>query len=109
MILAGDIGGTNTRLGVFAGSLRMKRVHVFHSNDFDSLEDPLKKFVAEAGVRVKHACFGIAGPVVRGRAKTTNLRWVVDAKRVAKSLKLDASRVRLINDLQANAAGIALL
>ena len=53
------------------------------------------------------ACFGVAGPVTRGRCATSNLAWEVDTRLLAYQLDLEA--VQLINDLEANAHGIALL
>ena len=54
--------------------------------------------------RVHHACFGVAGPVRRGRSKISNLPWVIDSCDLAKQLKLDS--VGMINDLEAYAYGI---
>jgi glucokinase len=56
---------------------------------------------------VTHACFGVAGPVMRGRAEVTNLPWTVDAREAAAALRL--GEVWLINDLEATAYGIAAL
>lgn len=47
------------------------------------------------------------GPVVDGVCRTTNLPWVVDARRLARRLGLD--RVGLLNDLEAAAHGVAAL
>jgi glucokinase len=107
MILAGDIGGTHTRLALFDEQINRKQLHVFDSKDYRSLEEPLAAFVGKANVRVNGACFGIAGPVVKGVVKTTNLPWTVEIARLARELQLPDSRVHLINDLQANASGIA--
>jgi glucokinase len=63
--------------------------------------------VSAHGLRVKYACFGIAGPVRHGRCEATNLAWVVDAHQLARELAIET--VTLINDLEANAYGIAVL
>lgn len=110
MILAGDIGGTNARLASF--KLEGDRLACALEKDYPSqghagLEEIVTKFVTECGVKVDRACFGIAGPVENGRAVTPNLPWVVDAGRVANRLGIEA--VLLINDLEANAYGIAAL
>ncbi|MBI5410500.1 MAG: glucokinase [Nitrospirae bacterium] len=56
------------------------------------------------------ACFGVAGPVIDNRCQTTNLPWVIDGADLAKHLKLSqASRVRLLNDLEATAYGLLVL
>jgi glucokinase len=110
MILAGDVGGTNTRLAVFddkGGRLTPTAEATFPSREHPSLESVLRKFNAAHPLPIDRACFGIAGPVRHGRSDATNLPWVVDARLVARELGLQA--VGLINDLEANAYGIAAL
>jgi glucokinase len=110
MILAGDIGGTNTRLALVdaaAGRLRIRFEQTFPSRERTSLEAVLEEFLAQHPAAFAKATFGVAGPVRDGRCEATNLPWVVDAKRIAKRLRL--KRVGLINDLVANAHGIPLL
>jgi len=110
MILAGDIGGTNTRLALVEaapGGMRILFEKTFPSRERTSLETALAEFLALHRAAFTKASFGIAGPVRNGRCEATNLPWVVDAKSVAKRLRL--KRVGLINDLVANAYGIALL
>jgi len=110
MILAGDIGGTNTRLALVEaapGGMRILFEKTFPSRERTSLEAALAEFLALHRAAFTKASFGIAGPVRNGRCEATNLPWVVDAKSVAKRLRL--KRVGLINDLVANAYGIALL
>src|SRR5262249_8387323 len=53
------------------------------------------------------ACFGVAGPVIGGRAKVTNLRWIVDQAAIASELKLRT--VHLLNDLEATACAVPVL
>jgi glucokinase len=107
MILAGDIGGTNTRLALFQSHYKPEKLEVFPSAQYPGLEDIVAKFVAQTGAKVTSACFGIAGPVSNGVSKTPNLSWVVDSGIVAG--KLGLQKVGLINDLEANAWGIAVL
>jgi glucokinase len=107
MILAGDIGGTHTRIALF--ELNQNRLNklldrVYPSRDYKSLDDIISLFVSSENVNVSAACFGIAGPVMHGQVTTPNLAWVVDALQLAKLLQLHA--VWLINDLQAHASGI---
>ena len=59
----------------------------------------LKEFLAGANHAIEAACFGIAGPIVEGRVKTTNLPWIVDSNELRRVLKLDS--VNLLNDLEA--------
>jgi glucokinase len=109
-ILAGDIGGTNTRLALFelnGNALDPIESTTFPSGDYPNLEAIIAKFRMTHRQSVTHACFGIAGPVKNGRCEATNLPWVVDAEILATGLGL--TTVSLINDLEANALGIAVL
>jgi len=110
MILAGDIGGTNTRLGLFKidGKRLTAAVEgVFVSRDHKSLEEIVAAFVSQHGLTVEHACFGVAGPVRNGRCEGVNLPWVADERELARALGLEA--VGLINDLEATGYGISAL
>jgi glucokinase len=107
MILAGDIGGTHTRIALFQlneGRLDKVLDRVYPSRDYSSLDEILSLFISNENVHVSAACFGIAGPVVNGQVSTPNLAWIVDALRLAKLLQVTS--VWLINDLQAHASGI---
>jgi len=110
MILAGDIGGTNTRLAFFTRqgeALQRVVEETFPSRDHANLETLVSRFVSSHRLRPERACFGVAGPVQDGRCEATNLPWVVDVRRLAAELHLD--HVRLINDLEAAAHGLATL
>jgi glucokinase len=114
MILAGDVGGTKTNLGFFevegAGrGLRVKPIvtGTYHSREHTSLDELAVGFVRQHDLRPAIACFGIAGPVQHGRSHTTNLPWRVDGAQLASELSVAAAL--LINDLEANAYGIAEL
>ena len=110
MILAGDIGGTNTRLAFFDvsnGDSRLVSASVFPSREYSGLDEIVAKFVETSALHPAAACFGIAGPVRNGRVVTSNLPWTIEAKRLADELKLN--HVVLINDLEANAWGISAL
>ena len=110
MILAGDIGGTNTRLAYFVAEqerVRLVDLRVFPSRRYAALEEVLAEFLSAKKLPVERACFGVAGPVKRGRCVTSNLPWEVDARLLARQLDLETAL--LINDLEANAYGIAAL
>lgn len=110
LILAGDVGGTTTRLAILravAGDLAILSSRNFASRDHGSLAAIVREFIAGAGHRPERACFGIAGPVRAGRVQTPNLPWLVDEAELAGILTL--KQVSMINDLQANAFGIPLL
>jgi glucokinase len=102
MLLAGDIGGTKTAMGIFSmemGSHQAVAEAEFPSGDYPSLEAIAKEFLAKTGLKVDGACFGVAGPVLGGRAKITNLPWIVDQASIAQELNLPAAY--LLNDLEA--------
>src|SRR6266568_2615727 len=102
MDLAGDIGGTHTRLALFdPDTAQPAALEVYSSRDHDGLESMLRAFLAAHPAQVERACFGVAGPVRNGYVQTTNLAWPVDAASVAALLGRD--RVGLVNDLVANA------
>ena len=112
MIIAGDIGGTKTNVALFeVEGPRVGRPVVqqsFPSGRYDSLEAIVGEFVAaNAPARITRGCFGVAGPVVRGRAEGTNLAWTMSEESIARAL--DLPRVHLINDLEATAYGIGEL
>ena len=108
MILAGDIGGTNSRLAVFdphAGwTPALERV--YSSRAHGSLDEILAAFLDEHRVRPRLACFGVAGPVRDGRCVATNLPWIVDAAGIGAQI---GAPTWVINDLEANAYGLATL
>jgi glucokinase len=110
MIVAGDIGGTSTRLGLFelAGGLPVLRTaEKYSSRDHAGLEPILQAFLEAHPESVDCACFGIAGPVLNGRVQTPNLPWVIEAAGI--STALGGARTWLINDLEANAFGVGAL
>lgn len=110
MILAGDIGGTNSRLACFdvtATHLIPVVAETFPSRAYTSLGAIVRTFITAHHVRVTHACFGIAGPVRHGRSDAINLAWAVDGQQLAQQLGLPT--VWLINDLEANAYGALAL
>lgn len=110
MLLAGDIGGTKTNLAIFSPEAGQRAPLVeatFPSAHYPSLEALALEFLATVTVPVTRASFGVAGPVVSGRATITNLPWVMDEHQLAHALKL--SSVRLLNDLEAIANAIPVL
>jgi glucokinase len=110
MILAGDIGGTNARLAFFDvmnGQFRLVSASVFPSREYAGLDQIVSKFVGTSNVHPDAACFGVPGPVRSGRVETSNLPWVIESTRLADELNL--KKTVLINDLEANAWGIATL
>jgi glucokinase len=110
MILAGDIGGTNTRLALFEeeGTFTKFEEARFHSVNYPSLLSIVKEYVRDKREKIKRACFAVAGPIQNGRSRLTNIpSWVVDVKEFQQDLGI--SSVLLLNDLEANAWGLSIL
>jgi len=110
VILAGDVGGTKTNLGLFVEGKqrpRLKVLETFPSAESSDLESIVERFVERRPAPVAIACFGIAGPVLSGRCKATNLPWEVSEGSLKKRFKFP--QVRLINDLAATARAVPLL
>jgi glucokinase len=108
-ILAGDVGGTKTNLALFHREgkvLHRTRLHSFPSGGYPDLESILAEFLpGKPGIAV--ACIGVAGPVVSGRSRVTNLPWIVDGRSIQAAT--GAKRAFIINDLQATAFAVPFL
>jgi glucokinase len=113
MLLAGDIGGTKTLLGLFDPVVARPRpvvIQSFGTLDYPNLPAMIAAFTHEVADRtrsIRSACFGVAGPVIGDTAKLTNVPWEVESRRVAETFGF--ARVDLLNDLQAMAYGVPVL
>jgi glucokinase len=128
IVLAGDIGGTNSRLALYRvdkGELTPSPgheaaagggpifEHTYPSAQHPSLEAVVLQFLSEAAAalgpqaRPERACLAVAGPVENETAHITNLAWFVDARRLAADASI--STVQLVNDFEAAAAGVPLV
>src|SRR3990167_8604717 len=99
--LAGDIGGTKTRLAVIetnAAQVRTEREADYPSRDYAMFEELLGDFLSGIDIP-RHAAFGIAGPVEGRVVQTTNLPWHIDADALQRQFGL--AHCTLINDLEA--------
>lgn len=109
MLIAGDIGGTKTRLALVSaegGPRKFLAEQEYHSQEFDGLQPIVASFLEShgRGLNVTSACFDVAGPVIDGHAHLTNLPWNLDEKVLARDLNL--RRVILLNDLKAIAHAV---
>ncbi len=107
-VLAGDVGGTKTNLAlclVTLNGIEEKFSNSYPSKDFAGLVDTIEQFLSECDVRPARAAFGVAGPVIHGKADLTNLGWILDSKELMAALQID--RLTLLNDLEATAYGLA--
>jgi len=110
MVLAGDIGGTKTSLALFAAESGLEAPlaeATFPSSDYPCLEVLVQEFLARTKTEVHVARFGVAGPVVEGRAKITNLPWIMDEAKISQTLGI--ASVHLLNDLFAMACAVPFL
>jgi glucokinase len=134
-LLAGDVGGTNSRIAVFdAQGEALSEIwsKTYSSRAHASLKEVVRSAAAEAEAAigspvsnaaaatpmtasprastpafVDAASFGVAGPVRDGICRATNLPWIVDARELARELGLASAG--LINDLESNAYGLPAL
>lgn len=110
VFLAGDVGGTKTNLALFTDAAGV-RSPLYEQNlpsgAFETLEDLVEEFLRGAEARPSRAAFGVAGPVVEGEARITNLPWHLSEHRLAGRLGFD--RVDLVNDLVAIARAVPVL
>jgi glucokinase len=111
MLLAGDIGGTKTLLGLFRRAPKRPipvTTREFTTLAHGSLGDMVREFLTGVDLdRVEAAAFGVAGVVKRDVARLTNVPWVVDAAEIVRDF--EAPSVTLLNDLQAMAYGVPVL
>ncbi len=111
MILAADVGGSKTLVGLFApGGPRPQLVHAeaLRTLDFDGLPALLGTYLARhAGVTVSRVGLGVAGPIVEDEATMTNVPWRVRKGDV--TAVSGAGDVRLLNDLEAMAHAVPVL
>ena len=114
-ILAGDIGGTKTNIGVFMfKDERIVPVKIlnFINDDYGGIEDIIEASLSyEDDAKFKDdivaAAFGVAGPVEGKRCNITNLGWDIDGDSIAERFKI--KEVELMNDLVATGWGLTLL
>jgi glucokinase len=113
-VLAGDVGGTKTRLALFdimgdvtSATLQTIAEETYRSRDYQAFAEIAQLFLESHQCGCESACFGVAGPVRNGEARTTNLPWRLVAGDLGDQLEI--SQVSLLNDLEANAWGIEVL
>jgi glucokinase len=112
MILAGELGGPKTLLGLFErGETRPRQIvsRAYPTQDFDSFTAILDAFERDFGraMTLDAAAVGVAGPIVNRRAKLTNVEWDISAEEI--TARVEASRIALLNDLEAMAYSVAML
>jgi len=109
-VLAGDVGGTKTNLAIFdLSSFPGPPIAeaTFRSRDYHGVDDILGEFLSRLDFKVERAALGVAGPVLDGRTKVTNLPWIVDERDLMERLGLKS--LKLLNDLVAFANAVPVL
>lgn len=110
MLLAGDIGGTKTNLAVYAAESGLSAPlaeSTFPSGRYPSLEALIDDFRAHTHLPFDSAVFGVAGPVVDGKATVTNLPWRMEEEGLEAALGVKS--VKLLNDLESIANAVPSL
>jgi glucokinase len=110
MLLAGDIGGTKTNLAIFSVKDELRtplKEETLPSARYASLAELIRDFLADTSFSIERACFGVPGPVMGGKAKITNLPWLLDEQQLQQALNIPS--ICLLNDLTAMAHGVPLL
>ena len=117
MLLAGDVGGTKTLLGIYEaaprsprqGAPRERHVRRFATADYASLDDIVSAFLAAlpAPVALDAAVLGVAGPVRDNASALTNVPWRIEGAAIAERFQVPA--VRLVNDLVATGYAVPVL
>ena len=111
MLLASDVGGTKTLMGLYRPGAERPApavVREYATPDFNSLDDIVQTFLEETGASdIDAACIGVAGPVTGLVARLTNVPWLADASLLAE--RLDDRPVQLVNDLEAMANAVPVL
>jgi glucokinase len=106
IVLAGDLGGTKINIALYQpgeNDFSIIRQQSFHSKDYSSLTEVIKQFSGNEEIPGT-ICFAVAGPVINGNVKLTNLSWQLDSGAISKEL---GKKLVFINDLEANAYGLA--
>ena len=100
-VLSGDIGGTHARVALVETGerLRILEERTFQSRGSTGLAPLVEEFLSGFSDRPTRACFAVAGPVVAGEVRATNIPWNVSAAALSQTLGIP--QVRLINDFEA--------
>ncbi len=107
MILAGDIGGTNCRLAIFDGDFAVVEKQFYQCRQYDSLGSILREFIETyPDYSLEKACFGLPGPIQGRYCQLISINWEVEADELE---EITNCPVILLNDVEANAYGLATL
>ena len=114
LVLAGDIGGTNTNLGLVGykdGKFTLILETVCPSQCIEGLDTPIRETLKaaienRADLKPSHICISAAGPVANNKCVMTNLPWCVDGDAITNATGIPTL---VINDFMAISYGIPTL
>lgn len=110
-VLAGDLGGTKTRLALFEaknGDMQLLQEKTYRSRDYTSFGALIQEFMdLQPAKRPQRICIGVAGPVMKGKVELTNLSRELTVTEIQNATGIEDTS--LINDLEATAYGLATL
>lgn len=114
LLLAGDIGGTNSNLALVGerdGQYALLLECVYPSQEITGLVEPLKQTLAKArekleGVKIERCCISGAGPVDDNVCTLSNLPWDIDGAEITEAIGIPTL---VINDFLAISYGVPLL
>ncbi|HQR52745.1 MAG TPA: glucokinase [Burkholderiales bacterium] len=108
LYLAADIGGTNSRVAVaerIDGRWQIRARGRYPSQHYPSAEAMFHEFLGTwSGPAPLAAGVAVAGPVIEGRTRLTNVSWEVNASTLATAL--GNLPLALINDFEAVGRGV---
>lgn len=110
MVLAADIGATKTNLALFksdGGQMTSLHEVKYKTNEYKNIVELTNAFIGDTFPFPDSICFGVAGPVLNGHAKLSNLDWEINTDELSDHFKI--KNVYLINDLEATAYGLAMM
>ncbi len=109
LCLVSDVGGTNTRVGLAEGGrVDTSSIARFRNADHDGLGAIYARYLEEMGRPVcAGACIAMAGPVMNGTGRLTNVGWTFDRDALAAST--GAAITSILNDLQAQGHAVSVL
>lgn len=109
-VLVGDIGGTKTALAIVSsetGPRNLLHEKNFPSSQYESIDTIIQEYQSGITLGIDAICLVVAGPVISGQAKITNLPWVMDEEKLKTKFKV--STAKLLNDLEGMAYAVPIL
>ena len=108
--MAADIGATKTNLAFFEiknRQIALLKEKSYRTKDYNSFIEMVLSFHRNKLPVIDSISLGVAGPVINGKVKGTNFPWEIECEEIVRELRVHS--VSLINDMEANAYGLALL